>query len=63
MQVTTFINPEWLVEIEVDAVIDEDSAQSHMQVDSASPRGQRTVFGQFDSEQSSVRDSATERLM
>ncbi len=25
MQVSTFINPEWLVEIEVDAVIDKDS--------------------------------------
>jgi len=26
MQVTTFINPEWLVEIEVDVVIDNDTA-------------------------------------
>jgi len=26
MQVTTFINPEWLVEIEVDAVVDESTA-------------------------------------
>src|SRR5918997_5590198 len=26
MQVTTFINPEWLVEIEADAVIDHDAA-------------------------------------
>ncbi len=26
MQITTFINPEWLVEIEVDAVIDHDAA-------------------------------------
>ena len=27
MQVSTFINPEWLVEIEVDAVIDDSAAQ------------------------------------
>ena len=26
MQITTFVKPEWLVEIEADAVIDEDSA-------------------------------------
>ena len=25
MQITTFVNPDWLVEIEVDAVIDEDA--------------------------------------